>query len=192
MIPRLTFAQVLDLWDNTIIAGDIVLTGGQTSWLGKAIRWGQSIFTGKPSNWRHAMRAAEEPGMVFSQEETYRKRSLEQDRGSLVRVWHFTTYSPLQRELMLQEADMAQGRAYDVPGLVGQGFRWVPLIGDWLAEKVDAPMLTFCSEAVILEQRAGDKSYFGDDQAAQKSPQEINDYNAARPEWEAFTFKLVE
>lgn len=51
-------------------------------------------------------------------------------------------------------------------------------------------MLTFCSEAVIGEERAVNRKYFNGDQAAQKSPQEINDYNSGRPDWQAVTFKL--
>lgn len=190
-LQELPLEAISKLWGVRVHPGDIVLTGGNNSPLSKAIRWGQSLFTGKPSRWRHAMRAAEEPGMVYSQEQTYRLRSLAQDTGSLVRVWRNVLYTHEQRELLLEEAAMNLGRLYDAAGLVGQGFRWIPLIGDWLASKVDAPMLTFCSEAVIYEERTVDKDYFNGGHTAQKSPQEINDYNAGQAEWHPFTFKLV-
>lgn len=188
-IPAYRMVDVIAGWGELIKPGDQILTAGGGGWLSKAIVAGQSLITGRPSRWRHFQRAALDPGMVYSQETTYKLVNLAKDEGKIIRVWSRPDYLGPVRVRLCQEAEMNLGSVYDVTGLAAQGLRWLPW-GDWLAARFDAPMLMFCSEAGIIGERTVLPDYFsGHD--AQRSPQEINDYNTRHPPWQQTTFRLV-
>lgn len=186
VIPELTVSEAV----KRTTPGDIALVHGRDpSWLSRAISIGQSLSTESSSYWRHAMRISAKPGYAYSQEWKFRESLLANYTGSIIKIYSNSSYDSSQRLKLCQSAEANLGSPYDLPGLLGQLFRAVPLVGGWLKDAIEIPWLTYCSERVCLTERTVTLDFCGGG-SCQVSPTDIDAWCSANG-WESYMLKLV-
>lgn len=152
--------------------GDIILTHAPNAWLGRAILIGQSLGTGAPALWGHAMRYIGD-GQVISQDWHVDQLPLTNWKGQTIRAWSSPAYDEGQRKLLVDNARWTLGRGYDWLGLLGQAFRAVPVVGKWLSDEIQIPWLSYCSEGICQQERGVNPVFMGGG-PCQVSPQDID------------------
>lgn len=185
--PEITTVSAEEI-TSRLVAGDILLTrfpsGGL---LAEAIEVGQSLADGHTAIWGHAMRYVGE-GRVISQEWRVRLKPLAAWAGSYLCRLHNPSYSPEQRRTLVFLALRAEGRLYDVLGLLGQALRGLPLVGSLASRVVQVPWLTYCSEMVAEHERRVDPGFMAG--TPKPAPDEMPPWARAHG-WLVETYRLV-
>ena len=153
-----------------LVPGDILCTSFPgSSLLADGIRIGQSLAGGETAIFGHAMRFVG-AGLVISQEWRVALKPLSAWSGQVVCRLHNPRYGQEERDQLVWLAKRAEGRLYDILGLVGQGLRGllsrIPWGGQYLgngaADLIQVPWLTYCSEMVAEHQRRVDPGFMPD------------------------------
>ena len=163
-MPKKITAEALA---KILTPGDILCTSFPGSGLlADGIAVGQSLAGGSTVVYGHAMRYVGW-GQVVSQEWRVALKPLSAWDGQVVCRLHNPRYTPDERDQLIWLARRAEGRLYDVLGLVGQGLRgvlsripWIgPPLGNAAARLAQVPWLTYCSEMVAEHQRRVDPGF---------------------------------
>lgn len=160
-----------------MIPGDIILTAKKGGIFARITVWAQSLWSHQKSSYYHAMRYIGQIDGVpscLSQEITAKVKPLVAWRGKRLKIWHNPVYSPAQRKALVKRSKAVKGRRYDWLGIVGQGCRFIPLVGKWLSSIVETPWTTYCSELVArTEHHVNPDFAYGNNQP---NPQDIDHY----------------